>query len=180
MPSNAYADKAWQPGRVVDANDTEITNYKPSAFVFAKALPVFPYSLIRMRVFGTTSGGTTQFKISGWMENAQRGTGPGLVLWKGTTTLGTVNYGEVPLAGPKALFSGTAWYEGATMTTIGGGEHNAGQGVVIGDGTLQAMLLLPTLGFSRLLVEILSGATGGAKRGFIWHGLSSEGILQSV
>lgn len=182
----------WQNARYIDGSafpaDTVLTDYKPTdmtAAVEAKTISVHPHHCIALRAFGTDADNdvVVDLTISGWMHRqAQGGCGPGYRLWKGTLTLGskswagspfTTSDGRIrpPVAGtwPSATYFEVDTWE-ASINACGAVAQDSS---INNNANRESMLILPTLGFSRLLFELPTAALGGAGEanifGLIWR-----------
>lgn len=169
----------WQTARVVTAADTPLTDYRPAELttaVKAKMFSVAPASGILLLPLAIGNDNHTNvIQLSGWMDpNKPHTSGPGIHLLTGCTiTLGTSVWGttDVPLADGKWV---TGVYRFADTFTI---TANA-CGAVEFDASAsnrRAMLLIPTLGFTHLLLEV--STLNSTKIGFLWRPISYGDVL---
>jgi hypothetical protein len=184
----------WQNARAplaVASNDTPLTNYEQADLVDAvqkKMIGVDPYSTIMVRVFGTDAANETgDIIVSGWMHPfTQTGANFGHRLARMLVTLGSKGVAKPPTnlpdgAGGKWAASGTTYLEADTYATGGGGDYDM-VGVKILDSALtatgianqEACVIIPTLGYSHLLFEIVSNTA--ASLGIIWRPIGRGGV----
>ncbi len=157
----------WRTWRFVTADDTPIALIDPSAFNAAarlKAINVNPrFNAIVARFLGKdTDNDTATYKVSGFMdpdaEQNRTGAGPGAVLVSGVLTLGSNTGSVIPLSDGKWGAAAT-WFEVDTITVA----TNIALAVVKSGTNLQADLIVPTLGYNFLLLEVTNIGGGGTE-----------------
>lgn len=170
MPASMDGWGQWQTlrGRTT-ASDTLLTSYSRSEGQTnaARLISVRPASGIIIRAFGQDAAAeVATLTISGWMEpstQSNRSCGPGHRLWVGTATLDGQSRAEPPIVDGVNWPAGT-YLEGVfaatTYDALGAEEITSGSGRDMG-------LLLPTLGYTRILAEIT--LTTAASVGLIWR-----------
>lgn len=181
--------KQWQTARVVTAEDTLLTDYKPTdltATVIAKMISVHPATSIALRAWGKgSSNDVTDLIISGWMDpNSEKGPGPGHRLWRGKLQLGSKTFTDVPLDDGKWGAS-AAWRESDQFDFVFAGKYDM-VGATVLDSThapdvvanQETILLLPVLGYSHLLLEIrnLDSANEMTEVGILWRQVDFQGL----
>jgi hypothetical protein len=162
---------AWRTWRVVTTEDTLLTTYDASQFVSTSAIHPHPHTGVALRALGKASAtNTATVSISGWMDGATA-RGPGQSLWKGTLTLGSLAVTGTII--PDGKWSGS-WKEVTTwVDTVNACDATVASG---GD---QAMLILPTLAYSSLMLEIgdLDGAGEMTELGIMWRPVTMNGVF---
>lgn len=142
------------------------------------------HSHVAVRVFGKNSDNdTATMTIIGWgpaMEtrDGPAGPGKGFVLWKGQIQLGSVSItSESPFA-PGGAFAAGTWFEVDTFNDAVTGGQNPGGAYVL-ESLAQGILVLPTLGFPNLLMEItdIGGTNEMTEVGAIWKPISRGGVV---
>lgn len=177
--------KQWQTARApITTEDTPLTDYKPSDFTDAvqqKSISVHPATAVILRVLGKDADNDTIVLIvSGWMDpNSEKGPGPGHRLWRGEVKLGSKSWADVPLGDGKWV-TGT-WQEADTYDFFTDAADYDMVGATVLDAVQapdliinqEACLILPTLGYSHLLLEILNMNAAGemTEVGILWRQL---------
>lgn len=148
-----------------DTKDTFLADYREANFNGNIAFPTDGYPGILLRAFGKdTENDSALIKISGWMHDSgygKHGTGPGQRLFEGELQLGALTNASIPELGVAAT-----WYEvdrwsndGDLLGGIPSGS-NSGCRQIGGPADFeQAMLLVPTAGYTQIMVELKT--TGG-------------------
>lgn len=168
--------KTWTRG-IVSSDDSLLTKFKPSEFAVAKAVAVYPDTAIALRIYGRdTNNDTATIVISGWMDpDTRSGVGAGQVLWKGMVTLGSITFTEKPLNDSR-WNKDSAWFEVDTWDSSTG--SNASSSIVQSGGN-QSILIMPTLGYTRLMLEVadLGGAGEMTELGVLFRPVSKDGVI---
>lgn len=180
---------SWRTLRApVTSVETPLTSYKYSEFVTAQAagkvVAVHPASAILIRFFGTDAANeAADVIISGWMSpdvpyrGGAKDTGPGHRLWRGLVTLGAKSIATfVPIPDGPNWASGT-WLEADTISAAAVGDYDMVGDVVLdavtatdGIADQESCLILPTLGYTHLLTEVVLGTA--ASLGAIYRPIS--------
>ena len=155
--------ESWKSLRYLaaSAGDTEIASWKPSLLpTDERVIHVNPESALLLRLWGQpTSNDTATLRISGWMNRAKgsrkHGVGPGFLLWDGQLTLGAQSTTD---EAPLESWAAGAWLE---VDTAVAGENNC-NAVSIGTADSAHILVLPTLGYPKILTEISDMAADAA------------------
>lgn len=150
----------------------------PSGFVLAQSIDVDEYSAILLRGFGKNAENeTVTCQIVGWMGRQEQldATGFGHEIWNGQLSLGAETGSFTPNDDGKWGTADATWFEVDLWDSAASGGFNTVQAVTFFGGD-QSVLLLPTLGYSRLQMTITNMA-GMAEFGCLWRGASKEGIL---
>lgn len=180
----------WQHARYTTAGDTLLTDYKPADFdatVQAKAISVHPHTAIALRCFATDANDDTLsgVVISGWMHPLSKGgCGPGHRLWIGNLILGGKTWTGQPISNaPAGTWPSAAYFEIDTWTS----SYNPAGAVALDSSVTsgankESILILPTLGYTQILIEIPSASFAGAGEanaaGFMWRGFGlSDRVL---
>jgi hypothetical protein len=173
--------KQWTTARgVVTSDDTLISDFSPAQYDATMAFDVNEAPAVLLRGFGYESGAsdnkTATMVISGWMDSgATGGVGVGQPLWRGTITLGGTSAAGVPTA-DNQWDDSNDWNEVDTWDSAVTNGHNSCGAIVIGERGVdeQSALLLPTLGYSKLMVEYtdLTGATEMDEVGLVYRPIS--------
>jgi len=184
----------WQTARAgVIVADTPLTYYNTAemtAAVRAKMFSIHPATAILLRGFGigpTASDDAASIIISGWMKpdkpriGGLSSCGPGHRLWKGYTILGskTLN-GSLPSEDKKWL-AGT-YKEVDTFDPAAGSGYNPVGATRLEVTNQEAVLLLPTLGYTDILIEVASLFVGTALMtniGFLWRPATVGGVIKT-
>ena len=164
----------WQTGRIVTSADTYTTNLGPDNFdnLTGKMIGIHPATAIALLFIGQDAADEVfGIQISGYCDPKNTGPGPGVRLYKADCTLGASTFSDIPLDDKKWGASAT-WLFTDTIDTTGGYNENSTQLIGTNGADRETMLLVPTLGFTHILVEI--GNTSGAafttaKVGFMWR-----------
>lgn len=161
---------------MVESAELATTNV-PSNFAILraanKAYSVHPNTGVAIRAFGIGSASDANtIKITGWMSNDKGGPGYGQELWEGTVTLGSDTSTELPNTGTPEWPAGT-YREGGTWDSTG--HHNAANAIEI-EGGGQGILLLPTLGYANLTVEVTT--LNSTNMGLLIRPVTNEGVFQ--
>jgi len=168
---------------------TPITTFEPGDHVPAQSISVTPYTAIQfMPLCLADDDEIIDIKVIGYMSpHVENGAGPGQPLFFGQLTAGdVVMTAAVPLTDGK-------WAEGAwrffdtidVATTIWFDDVSISfRGSAASGGSGQGSILIPTLGYTELMLEVLDPA--GASNGFggsmtsfqaMYRGVSKEGAL---
>lgn len=167
----------WQTARIVAAEDTLLTNYLASEFATLKAagkiVGIHPATAVVLRAFAKdTNNDTATVVISGWMtDNKDKGTGPGHRLWRGQLLAGNHTASHIPLGDGKWGAAAT-WFEVDTWNEAGASGYNPAGATRLEVADQEAVILLPTLGYTHLAIEvtdILGGGTEITEIGFLWR-----------
>lgn len=172
---------SWRTARVAIASDTLITDFKSANFSGAKGISAIG-SGIMLRAFGKdTAGDTATLRVIGFMEqHDKRGRGPGFILWRGQLTLGSQTTGAAPL-----LNEQNDWDSAGNWFTVDDWDPSVASGenaasAVMAQGTNEAVLLLPTLRFTSLMLEIDDIGGGGTEMtelGIMYREITDEGVI---
>lgn len=165
----------WQTLRKqVTANDTLLANgYKPSeltAAVQAKGRNIHPATAVLIAAYAKgNNNGTFKATFSGWMDprtgGHEQGPGPGIRLYQAVVTLGNRTFADQIVANGEWGASATwriadTWEDGADYDLVGVTEFEVAD--------QDSLILLPTLGFTFLLVEV-TALTNVTEVGFLWR-----------
>ena len=183
MPYGIQGVMNWQTWRTeVSAADTGITTFEPTDLSATKSISVTPYTaiiLLPLVVGDAVAADAVDVKIIGYMaSHVEKGAGPGQALWFATL--------KVPAASPVSMSSAIplsdgAWvsrnwtfFEDADFTS----KYDEVSSVEIG-GTVskQLSILLPTVGYTTLMMEITSLTGTNPVFGCMWRGVSKEGAI---
>ena len=140
---------------VAATDDTLLTVYKPSDIVTLEAINncvrgVTPATAVALQCYGKdTAAEAATIRVVGWMGTPGKTVhGPGQILWSGTVTLGAITFSEAILPDGK-WGTANAWFQvnafAATVDLGGAVDLTSGD---------QSILIVPTLGFTRLSLEI--------------------------
>lgn len=173
----------WQTWRTeVSAADTGITTFEPGDLSGAKSISVATYTaimLVPLVVGDAVASDTVDVKIIGYMaSHVEQGAGPGQALWFATL--------KVPAASPVSMSSAIpitdgpwksrnwTFFEDADFT----GKYDEVSSVEIG-GTVskQLSILLPTVGYTTLMMEITNLTGTNPVFGCMYRGVSKEGAI---
>lgn len=174
----------WQTMRYVTAEDTALTDYKPAdvtATVKGKMTSVHPATVIAVRFLGKGDENDTAIVLfSGWMHpDRTHGPGPGHRFYKATVIMGSKSWAGIPLT-DGAWGASATWREADTITSSV--DHTGAQELVTAN--QESILLLPTLGYSHLLLEVLDigvEATEVTTLGVMWRPfICGEGTMGGV
>lgn len=119
-----------------------------------KTVVIYPYSAVALRMFGkNTDGDTATILIRGYMDPlSSLESGPSQELWYGQVALGPESSSSQILIDGRWGAAAT-WFDVDAYDISGvSGGHNAANAVVVGGGN-NAMLLLPTLGYSHIRID---------------------------
>lgn len=167
--------KQWKTWRIVEADDSPLlTVFKPSDYDPLRSMQVHPWTAIAVRAWGQDANNETAAAvISGWMGGEGTGRGPGQVLWDGALVLGSIETDEVPLTDKNDTWSNFTgnWFEVDTWDPSGG--SNAA-GAVVASGGDQAVLVIRTLGYVALMLELTIGTA--ATIGVAWRPIETAGL----
>ena len=174
--------RQWRMGRFTDAADSALTDYKASEFSTllrqGRILNVAHHAAIAMRAWGQgTSGNVNQIVLVGWMSlNTKTGCGPGQKLWKGNLVLGTHELDENPTAHGEWTkgVAGSSFYEMSDWDSSVAGGYDITGSVEL-QTAQQSLLLLPTLGYPFLSLEVPT--LGSTNMGILFRGASKGGII---
>lgn len=181
----------WQTARAgITAVDTLLINYKPadvSAAVRGKMFSVHPATAILLRGFGVgSSNDSGSFIVSGWMKmdrprvGGAQSCGPGHRLFRGAFILGAKSLaGDLP-SEDKKWPAGT-YLEIDTFDPALGSGYNPVGATRIEQADQESVLLIPTLGYTDILIEIPSLTLVGAptKIGFLWRPATVGGVIKT-
>ena len=111
--------------------------------------------------------------------NAKNGPGPGIQLWKGTFDLGANVWTSTETPHPEWA---VGLYRVADDFSTTSGYDNASATLIEDTGAVNGMILLPTLGFHNLHIQLtnVDGASTAGEPdtlGVLWRGISKEGVL---
>jgi len=182
--------KQWQTARApITTEDTFLTDYKPADFtaaVQAKSISVHPATAVFLRVFGRDANeDSVELIISGWMDpNSEKGPGPGHRLWRGLVELGSKSWTGVPLGDGK--WDSKTWQEADTYDFEASLNYdmcgcsaldsvNASGDPVTNK---EAGLIIPTLGYTHLLLEIgdMNDTGEMVECGILWRQIDFSNI----
>ena len=189
MPYDLTNIRTWRTWRVASAEDSSLPAHTTDEngnveTTSALGIGVHPYSALALRMFGTnTAGDTATMKIWGQMDIQRKfGSAPSQELWRGQVSLGsfqaTTDSDGRPLNDgpwPAAVYFEVDSYD------IGGatGGHNAAKAVSLAGGG-QTMLILPTLGYTVLTMELTDMDGTGTEistLGAIYRFISMGGVV---
>ena len=184
MPSIKYAPQ-WRTLRAITsglAADTLLTDYKPAdltAAVLAKTASIAPATAVALRAFGLgDNNDTVDAVLTGFMDpNSKFTSSLGHRLWRGQLILGNKEVTVAPLADGK-WGAAAAWREVDTWDQAAVGGYNPAGATRLEVADQEAVLLLPTLGYSLLLLEVaaLTGTTGF---GVLWRPAAVASIVRT-
>ncbi len=164
------------------ASHTAVTEFEPGDLVAAQSISATPYTAIMflpLVVGDTVASDTVDVKIIGYMaSHVENGAGPGQALWFATL--------KVPAASPVGMTSARplsdgkwqardwTFFEDADFT----GKYDEVSSTEIG-GTVskQLSILLPTVGYTTLMMEITNLTGSTPIFGCMWRGVSKEGAI---
>lgn len=169
----------WQTWRyqTTFAADTLLTKYEPqdvTSTVRAKMIDLGKNTAVALRAFARTgSAAIVDVVISGWMGTASPSPGAaqtgnvgcGHRLWRGRLTTGTkaLTSGQVP---HNESLAGKKWDATAAWNEVAAWDHTLGSGydpvgaTHIEVANQEAVLILPTLGYRSLLMELINPGAG--------------------
>lgn len=184
MP-NIIGIKQWQTARApVTSDDTLLTDYKPAdaAAALVRMIAVHPATAIALRVLGKdTDGDDATLTISGWMDPGRSGQGPGQRIYTAVVTLGSKSWSGIPLDDHNRWGAAAAtWFEADTFTAVT--DHDPMSIPVIEIPNKEACLLIPTLGYTHLLLEItdLGGVGEMTECGLIYRQIDFESVFRTL
>lgn len=173
----------WQTARAsIVAADTPLTNYKPTDLtdaVRAKMFGIHPATAILLRAFGVGAAtNSATIIISGWMRPGGKfGSGPGHRLWRGNVVLGSKSLaGELPNNDKKWL-AGTYLEASDWDPTLGSG-YDPTVATEVAVANQEAVLLLPTLGYTDILIEA-AALTTLTNIGLLWRPALTGGVMKT-
>lgn len=177
----------WQTLRkIVSAADTPKTVYQASDFdatLRSKGEGCNGMSRMIVRAYGTDAASeTATLTLSGWMGDSDKTDhGPGIILWKGELTTGTITWAETGRTydlADKGFPGTTTWFEVSDWNTGVAGGGNLSQSTELADNSM-SVLLLNTLGCTRIVAEVSAIAGGNPQMSsiaLIWRPASMEGV----
>lgn len=184
MP-NIIGIKQWQTARApITSDDTFLTDYKPAdaAGALARMISVHPATGVALRILGKdTDADDATIAISGWMAPDRTGTGPGQRLWEGVVTLGSKSWSGIPLDDHDKWGAAAAtWFEVDTYTLTA--DHDPMSIPIIEIPNKEACILVPTLGYTHLLLEIkdLGGVGEMTECGIIYRQVDFESVFRTI
>ena len=182
----------WQTWRLVSTDDTFLTDYKAADVTDAvkkKMIGIYPATAIIIRAFGKdTNADDATVVISAWMDISKpKGGGPGHRLWRGSLICGSKSYSHAPLGDGK-WGSADTWFDVDTFNVAAAGGYDMAGATrldsvfVGGTADQESVLLLPTLGYTHLLIEVidLGGAAEMTEIGFIWRPIRIGEVIRSI
>jgi len=167
----------WRRPLAAANEDTFVTAFEPDNFEdegsdsFKRVISPPPgYSAVAIKMFGTDAENeVADVQITGWMfDHDQGGVGPGQVLWQGRVTLGTHSVAQPITSGkwPSGTYLEVKTYD---PNTFGSGQGANIARACTFEGSQTGLLILPTLGFARLVLEInFPAASQMASLGVLW------------
>ena len=184
MSGELQGISSWRTWRRISSEDTLVTDFKPANYAAAKSIRLDDgTSAIAMRGFGKDADNETAIiVVSGWMSTPSAGgVGPGQQLWRGQALLGSRSSAMIPLAdapGSSPWGASATWFEVDTWDPTVPNGLNACVGTMF-DGGNQSLLILPTLGYTALMLEIGDLGTGAemAEIGVLWRPVSRAGVV---
>jgi hypothetical protein len=181
----------WQTARAgVVAVDTPLTNYKPAdltAAVRAKMFSIHPATAILLRAFGIGSNNDSgSFILSGWMKpdkpriGGVQSCGPGHRLFRGAFILGNKSLGGGLPSEDKKWLAGT-YLEVDTFDPALGSGYNPVGATRLEQADQESVLLVPTLGYTDILIEVPSLTLVGSVTniGFLWRPATVGGVIKT-
>lgn len=185
----------WQNARApVASSDTPLTNYEQADLVTAvknKMISVKPNSAIMLRAFGTDGDDeAADIIISGWMNPfTQTGANFGHRLVRMLVTLGSKGVAKPPsnlpdAAGGRWALTGTTYLEADTYDPSAAGDYDMvnitrlDTSLADGIANQEAAVIVPTLAYTHLLIEIVLGTA--ASMGLIWRPVGKDGVLVTL
>ncbi len=147
-----HAWRLWRQWVGGAAEDT-IGSYGPDDKPTTGLIGVGGCRAIALRIFGKDADNETgTITIIGWNNN-----GPGQVLWQGQVILGATVFDEKVI--PGTVVAAGNWFEVDTYDSSGGSNACGAQ---VFDGGAQALLMVPTLGYTDLDIRATDkdGSTG--------------------
>lgn len=175
------------------ASHTAVTEFEPGDLVAAQSVSVTPYTAIMFMPLcvDTDDNEFIDIKMIGYMaSHTESGAGPGQPLFFGRLTAG-----DVVMSSDARPLSDGKWKEGVwrffdtldVTTTVWFNDNAVDfRGSAASGGSGQGSLLIPTLGYTTLMLEVLDPggsdgltADGGSMDQFqaMWRGVSKEGAL---
>lgn len=178
-------DTQWRTLRaVVTATDTLLTNYKPadvSATVLGKAINVEPATAILLRAFGrATAGLIADVVFTGFgSASTERGHGMGHRLWRGRLTLGTKATGAIPHNDGR-WGADIDWLEVHDWDHTLGSGYNPASATKIAVANQESVLILPTLNYTTILMEVAPTTLDMLGLGVLWRpAFTGSSVIQT-
>lgn len=182
---NRPLDTQWRTLRaVVTASDTLLTNYKPAdltaSVVQNKTADIEGYTAIALRAFGRATAGLLADVVFTGFGNASaaRGFGMGHRLWRGRLTLGAKATGAVPHNDGK-WGTDTDWLEVHDWDHTLGSGYNPVSATKIRAADQESILLLPTLNYTTILMEVAPTTFNMLGLGVLWRPAFMGGMIQT-
>jgi len=179
-------DTQWRTfGTVRTATDTLLTNYKPAdlsaSVVAAKVANVEGFTAIALRAFGrATAALVADVIFTGFgPPNSLRGYGMGHRLWKGRLTLGSKATGVAPQNDDKWNQAVVDWLEVDDWDHTVGSGYNPVSATKIRVANQESILLLPTLNYATILMEVAPTTLTMLGLGVLWRPAFTGGIIQT-
>jgi hypothetical protein len=184
MSQSTSGVQQWQTWRVgTETDGALLTDYKPSdlnATYLSRMISIHPGTVIALRAMGLGGDGHgIQIVISGWMnphrrQRGQLSSGPGQRLWRGNLLLGATVWGaaDVPFFDRPTDWPSGVYREVNNWNSGSGGGYDYPGVTKIGTGSAHLMVLLPTLGYTHLLMEFTGPAdavTIATRLGVVWR-----------
>ena len=192
MPVGIQGVLNWQTWQgPFTAAHTAITTFEPGDKVAAQSISVTPYTAIMfLPLCLADDDEVIDIKVIGYMApHVETGAGPGQPLFFGQITASDVVMSSAqPLTDGKWASANWRFFDAIDLiTTIWFDDVTiVERGSVASGGSGQISFLIPTLGYTELMLEVLdpggSGgfvADGGSMTSFeaVWRGVSKEGAL---
>jgi len=183
MPTGIQGVMNWQTWITeISAAHTAITTFEPGDLVAAQSISVTPWTAIvflPLVVGDAVAADAVDVKIIGYMaSHVENGAGPGQALFFSTL--------KVPAASPTSMSSAIpltdgpwvsrnwTFFEDADFTS----KYNAVSSVEIGGSvSKQLSILLPTVGYTTLMMEVTNLTGTNPVFGCMWRGVSKEGAI---
>lgn len=187
MGTDLQGMRGWATWRYASTEDGSIpvrtTDAAGNHAGWVGGIGVHPYSAIAVRMFGTnTDGDTATMTLYGSMDDQRKfGTGPMQELWRGRVFLGSYQVTTTSAGRPinDGKWPAAVYLEVDTYDIGVSGGHNAAKAVVL-SGAGQAMLLLPTLGYTSLGMGFTAMDGTGTEittLGAIYRAISMGGVV---
>jgi hypothetical protein len=184
MAGDLHGLRAWKHWRApVTSDDPALDLDINAGGVVAQTIGVHPYTAVLVQMLGKdTENDSATVTIVGWMDPSTRAQyGPPTNLWKGQVLLGSQMDGSVspPIIAPEKWGAGP-WWRTDTFDISGvAGGHNLANAAVLSGGT-EALLVVPTLGFTHLQMHIADVGGGGTEMttvGAIYRPIAMGGVV---
>ena len=181
MTADLRAITSWKTWHPPVAEDDGILSLIPNSNLNGSIIGVLPYSAVGIRIFGKNSAADTAImQIVGRMDVGTKvGSGPPQSLWKGQIKLTSSGTSGVPLNDNKWGSTAT-WFDVDVFDIAGASAgHNAANSVIL-SGSGDALMILPTLGYSHLVMHFSDVGGGGTEMtevGSLYREIAMGGVV---